>query len=164
MKRNKSGGFTLVETLAVIAIIGILAAIISVRLLVVRGKARDTKRKTEISQIGRFLTISCYLPEGGAGEYDLMPLAQELLNKYPQYKQFLKTIPRDPKTGTDDESKYTYTVNTEGSKCALYTNLENDKEQVTLTITTPTPGGGVGVLRAESSGPNGTPLYYQYSN
>lgn len=164
MKRNKSSGFTLIETLAVIAIIGILATIISVRLLVMRGKAQDTKRKTEISQIGRFLTVSCYLPDGGAGEYDLMPLAQELLNKYPEYRQFLKIIPRDPKTGTETESKYIYIVNADGDKCALYANLENDKEQVTLTITAPTPGGGTGVLKAESSGLNGTPLYYQHSN
>jgi len=157
-------GFTLIETIVVIAIIGILSSIILVSLFGARNKARDVKRKTEISQIGRFLTVSCYLPDGGEGEYDLVPLANEILSKYPQYSKFLSNIPRDPKTGSETESKYIYTVNTNGTKCALYTNLENAAEPVTLTITVPTPGGGTGVLKAESSGWNGTPLYFQFSN
>jgi len=168
MKKNgdcsSMWGFTLIETIVVIAIIGILSSIILVSLFGARNKARDVKRKTEISQIGRFLTVSCYLPDGGEGEYDLVPLANEILSKYPQYSKFLSNIPRDPKTGSETESKYIYTVNTNGTKCALYTNLENAAEPVTLTITVPTPGGGTGVLKAESSGWNGTPLYFQFSN
>lgn len=161
MRKN---GFSLIEILVVIAIIGIIATIISVSLLGARDKARDTKRKAEISQIGRFLTISCYLPDSGEGIYDLIPLAQEILAKNPQYQKYFKTIPRDPKTGTDTESKYIYIVNDAGDKCALYANLENEKEKVTLSIIQPTPKGGTGVFRATSPGWNGTPLYFQYSN
>jgi prepilin-type N-terminal cleavage/methylation domain-containing protein len=160
----KKKGFTLIETLVVIGIIGVIATIILVSLFTARDKARDSKRKAEISQIGRFLTISCYLPNGGEGEYDLMPLAQELLSKYPQYQKYLKRVPRDPKTGTDTESKYMYIVSDGGDKCALYANLENEEEKVTLNITQPTPKGGTGVFRASSSGWNGTFLYFQYSN
>ena len=163
-KGNYLTGFTLVETLVVIAIIGIIISIVLVSLSGVRPKARDTKRKVEISQIGRFLILTCYLPDGGEGEYDLIPLAEEILNKYPQYSKFLSQVPKDPKTGTETESRYIYIVNADGSKCALYANLENPDEPVTLTITVPTPGGGKGVLKAASPGWNGTPLYYQYSN
>jgi prepilin-type N-terminal cleavage/methylation domain-containing protein len=160
--RNKKG-FTLIETLIVIAIIGIMASIILVSLVSVRDKARDVKRKAEVSQIGRFLTASCYLPDLGGGDYDLMPIAQELIAKNPQYSQFLKNIPKDPKSGSDTESGYRYIVSDDGIKCAIYANLENKKEPVTLTITQPTPKGGTGVFRG-SNGWNGTDLYYQYSN
>ena len=157
-------GFTLIETLVVIVIIGILSGVILISLFGVRVRARDARRKSEVSQIGRFLTVSCYLPDGGGGEYDLIPLANEILNKYPQYNQSLSNIPKDPKTGTETESKYIYTVDADGEKCALYANLENANESVNLTITAPKPGGGIGVLKADSPGWNDTPLYFQFSN
>ena len=93
-----------------------------------------------------------------------MPLAQELLAKYPNYEKYLKNITKYPKAGTDTESGYRYIVGDGGNKCALYANLENEGEEVDLNITEPTPKGGTGVLRANSSGWNGTPLYFQYSN
>jgi prepilin-type N-terminal cleavage/methylation domain-containing protein len=161
---KKNRGFTLIETLVVISIIGILASVIITSLLSARDKARDVKRKAEVSQIGRFLVMSCYNPDAGDGDYDLMPIAQELLAKNPQYSQFLKMIPRDPKSGSDTESGYRYIVSDNGTKCAIYANLENENDPVTLNITAPTPKGGTGVLRATNSGPNGSPLYYQNSN
>lgn len=160
----KKHGFTLIETLVVISIIGILASVIITSLLSARDKARDVKRKAEVSQIGRFLVMSCYSPDAGDGDYDLMPIAEELLAKNPQYSQYLKMIPRDPKSGSDTESGYRYIVSDNGTRCAIYTNLENENEPVTLNITAPTPKGGTGFFRATIDGPNGTQLYYQYSN
>jgi len=160
----KQRGFTMVEILIVVAIVGILSAIVLTAFSGVRERARDVKRKTELSQIGQFLMKSCYLPDGGAGEYDLVPLAQEILNKNPQYADYLKSIPKDPKSGTETESKYIYVINGDGSKCALYANLENNKESITLSITVPTPGGGKGTFKAGDSGWNGTPIYFQVSN
>src|SRR5262245_33530588 len=105
-------GFTLIELLVAIAIIGILATIMFVAFGGARDKARDAKRKSEISQFGRFLTLGCYTPDAGAGEYDLVPLAAELAGKYPQYAQMLGNVPRDPKTGSDTLSAYKYIVDT----------------------------------------------------
>lgn len=160
----KIAGFTFIEVIVVIAIIGVLATIVLVTFSGVQRKARDARRKTEISQIGKFLTLSCYLPDEGEGEYDLVPLVEEIVAKYPQYVKYLSNIPKDPKTGTDIESKYIYIISAADKKCALYANLENINELVTLSITEATPGGGIGVFKAETSGWNGTLLYFQYSN
>jgi len=162
MKQGKS--FTLIETLLVIVIIAIIAAAVLISFSSVRFKVRDAQRKAEISQIGKFLTAACYLPETGGGEYDLIFLAEEIINENPQAAKFFSQVPIDPKTGSEIKSNYIYIVNSDGSKCALYANLENPDEKPTLMIIIPTPGGGTGVLRAESPDWNGTALYFQYSN
>lgn len=157
-------GFTLVEIIVVVTIIGILTSLLLMSFPDARKKARDAKRKAEISQIGKFLTFSCYLPDAGGGEYDIIPLADEIIDKYPNYDKIFSNIPKDPKTGSETESKYIYIVTADGKKCALYGNLENHSDAVTLTITVPAPGEGTGILRADSPGWNGSHLYFQYSN
>jgi len=161
----KKRGFTLIELLVAIAIIGILATLIIVALNSARTKARDTKRKFEISQIGKFLTLSCYLPDAGGGEYDLLEIIDEVRAKFPQAGNALPRQIKDPKAGTDTESFYRYIVTADGSKCALYANLENENEPVTLKgLTEPTAGGASGVLEASSAGWNGSTKYIQASN
>jgi len=109
--------------------------------------------------------LSCYLPEAGAGEYELAALLAEAKIKNPQYFTFLEKAPTDPLTGSDTLSRYTYKVGADGQKCLLYANLENDGEQITLpAIASPTLGGGTGVLQSETAGPNGTAKYFQFSN
>jgi len=160
----KKKAFTLVELLVVIAIVGIIAAIAFAAFSAARIKARDAKRKFEISQIGKFLTLSCYMPAAGAGEYDLAALINEIKAKYPEAQKAMPLTLQDPKTGTAAESHYRYVV-TDAGKCALYANLENKAEPVTLpNLTAPTAGGGSGVLRAVSNGWNGSAIYFQTSN
>jgi prepilin-type N-terminal cleavage/methylation domain-containing protein len=50
-------GFTLVELLVVISIIGLLAGIILVAFNSARMKARDAERKSDISQINRLIQV-----------------------------------------------------------------------------------------------------------
>lgn len=162
MKRQ---GFSLVELLVVIAIIGIIASAIFVSLSWTTKKARDVKRKADLSQIGRFLSASsCYLPNAGAGDYDILSLTDELKIKYPQYAEYVSRAPKDPRAGTDSQAFYRYLVSENGASCALYANLEREEESVTLlNLTAPTAGGGSGVLQAAGAGWNGSTKYFQMS-
>lgn len=167
---RKGRGFSMVELLVVVAILGILATVVSVAVIPLRKKGRDVKRKSEIAQIGRFFSGSgtCFVPEAGDGVYDLADLFDEVVAKNPQVAKMIKKAPQDPASESEDESLYMYEVTDGGKKCVLYANLEYDKysdDEVTLkTLTEPTPGGGNGILQASEKGWNGTGLYVQASN
>ena len=161
----KNKGFTLIELLIVTVIIGILSSIVLVSFSGATASARDARRKAEISKIGRLFISSCYLPDAGAGDYDIASLANELKSKYPQYANQIAAIPRDPRIGTSEQSYYKYVVTEDGKKCALYANLEREDEPVMLSnIFAPTPGGGTGVFQTAVAGWNGSTKYFQVSN
>lgn len=159
-------GFTLIEMLVVIAIIGVISTLSAVALAGAARQARDVKRKTAVNQIGRFLSSgSCFVPDGGAGDYDVGALIPEVTAKFPQYAQYLTSIPKDPRGGTDAVTKYRYVVTEDLTACAVYANLENENEPATITgVSAPTPGRGTGVVDAAAAGPNGTTKYFQASN
>ncbi len=159
-------GFSLIEMLVVVAIIGVLSTVVMFAVSTVTKKGRDAKRKATVSQIGRFFAgETCFMPESGPGQYDIADLWIEIQAKNPQYAQFLAAIPYDPLARTSGTSRYGYTVSQDGDACALYANLEFGGEPTTLDgLPGPTPGAGSGVLKGTTDGPNGTPVWFQITN
>jgi prepilin-type N-terminal cleavage/methylation domain-containing protein len=64
--KHKTSGFTIVELLIVIVVIGILAALVIVQFTNVQARARDTERKSDIrslqSKLGEYYALNSNYP------------------------------------------------------------------------------------------------------
>lgn len=114
-------GFTLVELLVVISIIGILVSVVAVNSNVARRQSRDTRRKADLQNV--------------AGAIELYRATKRIYptGTYLQLKadllRYTTDIPTDPSTKQD----YVYFSN--GQKFALDAQLENAQEVDSITST-----------------------------
>ncbi len=85
MQHNKNrSGFTLIEMLVVVAIIGLLSSVVVVGLGSARQNARDARRISDLRQIQNALEV--YYSSN---------------NAYPAALTDLPSVPKDPSTGDD---------------------------------------------------------------
>jgi prepilin-type N-terminal cleavage/methylation domain-containing protein len=68
---RNSKGFTIIELLIVIVVIGILAALVLTAYGNIQGRARDTERQNDINEIHKQLELYYTDGDRGAGKYPL---------------------------------------------------------------------------------------------
>jgi prepilin-type N-terminal cleavage/methylation domain-containing protein len=121
-------GFTLVELLVVISIIGILTSVVAVNANTARRQSRDAKRKADIQNVAGALELyratNHLYPFGPAVDYGSL---RSTLSVYSS------NIPSDP---TNASPGYIYKSDATGSHFFLDVALENSNELATIN---PTP-------------------------
>ncbi len=133
---KKQDGFTLLELLIVVVIIGILAVLIIPNLTSGPQRARDAQRKSDLRNVKT--ALETYFNDANAypsGNFAGLPAVLQ-----PNY---IKTVPFDPKGGTASAPGYVYTPTCAGtpSVCTSYVlqaTLENTKDSSIKTGTTAT--------------------------
>lgn len=124
-------GFTLVELLVVIAVIGLIASVVVVSLGTVREKARDTRRKEDLDALRKALEI--YYAEEEKypttnGAWTILNGVDDSLTKV-LVPKYIEAMPKDPK-GTN-QLPYVYKYASDGDHFALDAAIEtnSDKDQ-----------------------------------
>lgn len=118
-----NSAFTLIELLVVISIIGILAGMVVVSFTSSQKQARDTERKSDLSQ---YRTALETYANKSSGLYPVFVSATSLSENVCPAVGSSGNCPEDPKSPT---TIYKYCSDTGGTNYALWASLEN----VTLT-------------------------------
>ncbi len=123
--KKRNNGFTLIELLIVLAIIGVLSALLMANFIGVRQRARDGQRKSDLRQIQSALEIY----RSDQGSYP-SSFASGTSIQGPDGSVYMKSVPwdpNDPKDGTGTY-RYQYCFYDNNSKYALRACLENPND------------------------------------
>lgn len=139
MNSSKSG-FTLLELMIIIIILGVLAALVSGNFITSLKKGRDARRKTDLNQVQKALEMfyedkKMYPdPDGFSGSTSKFC---ETSACAASEKVYMFRIPIDPSSGT-----YTFTIDASRQSYRLYACLENTEQILPYVDLSDEPGGG----------------------
>lgn len=109
MTKTNAAGFTLVELLVVLAIIGIISSLVTVNVVTVRAKARDNQRQADLAALAvaleNYRSEQKAYPEQSTGLTDASVALSALMPRY------IDTLPKDPTRATAATVGYQYATN-----------------------------------------------------
>ncbi len=118
---RKSKGFTLVELLIVISIIGVLTTLLMANFIGVRQRARDAQRKSDLRQI----QSAFELYRSDQGSYPTILLDSPSPIKSPDGSAtYMQKVPKDP-SGSSYYNSGNYSFSSTGTIYTLGACLEN---------------------------------------
>lgn len=138
ISRSSSKGFTLIELLTVIAIIGILTAIVVVSVTPARMKTRDARRMADLSSVKTAIELyyeanKSYPKTTGIGDFCPMPEHPDWTGMYvwgksyecptnwiPGISSFISVLPTDPIKATVYENMYSYWYYSDGNNYKIF--------------------------------------------
>ncbi len=131
-----SGGFTLIELLIVIAIIGVLGAMLIPNF----GKAQDKAREASVRAVMHTLQLAVESYAVDEGVYpELSAASVDELYEVLSENGYLRSLPKNPFTGSgyssaDSAGQVTYTFDS-STQCYRFEGYGRDPGKVILTLT-----------------------------
>lgn len=120
MNLRSRNGFTFIELMLVIIIMGILAALISGNFLTSLKKGRDSKRKIDLGHIASSLEL--YYSDKQTYPTPPLPYADQLCETNPcgATRVYMEKVP------ADQNGAFLYDYESDGTYFKLYSCIEND--------------------------------------